>query len=507
MPAKVKIPAPPLLKFDWHPPGPVAKEFVKSDALLCGIRGPFGSGKSVACIAKLLRNFSQQKPGPDGIVRRRSAIIRNTYGELGTTTIKTWNEWVPRTVGHWSDKAPPVHSIKVPGVDWEILFVALDRPEDLKKLLSMDLSDAWINEAREIPKAILDGLTGRVGRYPRTVRSAQGDVLLTCAAPQVIMDTNPPDSDHWWAKMADFPDLEVAARNEEVREQLLTIGMLREGQPLQEFFSQPSGRQQGAENLKNLIPGYYERLMAGKSEDWIKVYVDGNYGFVQDGKSVYPEYNDSVHCKEFSLNRALPIYVGIDFGRTPAATFAQRTVMGAWRIHSEVVTEDMDALEFGKLLSVVLQERYAGYKVAGITGDPAGDARAQSDSTTPFKMLAVSGIEARKAHTNDPEIRRTTFAQFLNKMMSGEPGLIVHPNCVKLRKALAGGYHYRRIQVAGEERFHDEPVKDAWSHVAEAAQYMLLGAGEARVVMRANPELYRNRPKFADGVGRNPFDR
>ena len=44
-----------------------------------------------------------------------------------------------------------------------------DVPESLKdkKLLSLELTGAWINEAREVPKAILEGLTGRVGRYPK----------------------------------------------------------------------------------------------------------------------------------------------------------------------------------------------------------------------------------------------------------------------------------------------------------------------------------------------------
>ena len=411
---------PTILKLGWDPPGPVCKQFVASDALMCGIRGPFGSGKSTACIAKLLRNFTQQKPGPDGVVRRRTVIVRNTYPMLEGTTIKTWHVWVPPTVGSWREKGPPRHMITAKGgpgqfpVEWEIRFQALDTPEDLKNLLSMDLSDAWVNEAREIPRAIIDGLTGRVGRYPKTIRNAQGKVLFGCAAPQIIMDTNSPDQDHWWAKMADFPDPEVTARNEMIAEQLLAIGALRPGQELNRFFAQPSGRSAGAENLQNLPPGYYERLMADKSEDWIKIYVDGEYGFVMDGKPVYPEYRDSTHCKEFELIRGIPLHIGLDFGRTPAAAIGQRTPMGAWRIHSEVVTEDMGALEFGAHLKRVIQERYPNFQIAQITGDPSGTAQTQTRDETPFTVLRAGGIDARPAHTNDPMKRRETFAYFLN---------------------------------------------------------------------------------------------
>jgi hypothetical protein len=512
---KAKITAPPLLKFDWFPPGPIAREFVASDALMCGIRGPFGSGKSTACIAKLLRNFSQQKPGPDGIIRRRTGIIRNTYAELSTTTIKTWQVWVPPTIGKWNGSAPPSHTIKgsgfidprIPaeGFEWEVLFIALDRPEDLKKILSMDLSDAWINESREISKPVVDGLTGRVGRFPRTVRDKEGKILHTCAAPQIIMDTNPPDEDHWWAKMADFADAEMVAQNNEIALRLIQLGTLRPNQPLRKFFSQPSGRSPEAENLRNLPDGYYERLMADKSKEWIKVYVDGEYGFVQEGKAVYPEYRDSMHCQEFSLNRALPLYVGIDFGLTPAAIFGQRTLDGAWRLHSEVASTDMSALEFGPLLARIMQERYAGFTFAAITGDPAGEQRSQTDARTPFQALRAGGIDAKPAHTNDFTKRRDTFASFLNRNIGGEPGMLIHPNCKTLRKGLAGSYHYRRIQVSGDERYEDKPVKDATSHACEAGQYMLLGAGEERVAFRAHPEFRKNRLAFAEGVNDDPL--
>lgn len=503
--------SPQMLKIDWKVPGPVINRFVKSDALLCGIRGPFGSGKSVSCIMKLLLNLDKQAPSADKVIRRRTAIIRNTYGELGTTTIKTWQAWIPPTFGHYIAKEPPVHHINAPRadargqfiIDWEVYFLALDRPEHVRKLLSMDLSDAWINEARELPKQILDGLTGRVGRYPATIRD-KGKVTFTCAAPQIIMDTNPPDTDHWWAKMADYPDEETRERNRELAETLTEKGLLNPGQELSRFFAQPSGRSPQAENINNLIPGYYERLMADKSDDWIKVYVDGEYGYVQEGKPVYPEYKDGTHCREFALNRALPVWVGIDFGRTPAATFGQRTLMNGWRVHSELVTEDMGALEFGHNLARVMRERYPNMTFAGITGDPAGEARSQADDNTPFLALRAAGIDARPASTNDPIKRRESVAFFLNKMFDGEPGILIHPNCQRLRKSLAGGYHYRRMQIAGEERYHEEAVKDMSSHVADALAYMLVGAGEARTVLRANPEFRANRPRYAE-VNDDPF--
>jgi len=74
-----------------------------------------------------------------------------------------------------------------------------------------------------------------------------------------------------------------------------------------------------AENLAVLqrqAPGYYDKRMQGKSDDWIKVNLGNQYGFVMDGKPVHPEYNDSVHSvDDVDWRPESPIVLGFDFGR------------------------------------------------------------------------------------------------------------------------------------------------------------------------------------------------
>ena len=74
---------------NYHPPGPVSRAFMKSEKFVRGIMGPYGSGKSTACVMEVIRRAQQQKAGTDGIRRSRWAVVRNTYPELKTTTIKT----------------------------------------------------------------------------------------------------------------------------------------------------------------------------------------------------------------------------------------------------------------------------------------------------------------------------------------------------------------------------------------------------------------------------------
>ena len=447
-------------QIDYKPPGPVAKAFMLDDNFVRGIMGCFGSGKSTACVMEIIRKARDQRIGPDGKRRSRWAVIRNTYPELHTTTIKTWHTWLPPSMGRWVGSGPPTHHIQEGEIDLEVIFVSLDRPDDIAKLLGMELTGAWVDEAREVPKAVIDGLTGRVGRYPST---AMGGSNWS----GIIMSTNPPDNDHWWYKLA-----------EEVKPDGWS------------FFRQPSGMSPDAENRQNLPPDYYERQIAGKDPDWVEVYVHGNYGFVRDGKPVYPEYRDHIHCAEFDLLPGSPIYIGIDFGLTPAATFAQKTAMGQWRIHSELVTEDMGAVRFAEMLRACMIERYPQHQFANITGDPAGDIRAQTDETTPFQILRANGVPATPAPTNDFIKRREGVAVPLTRMIDGAPGMIIHPQCKMLRKAMAGGYNYKRLQVTGEERYRDVPDKNMYSHVAESLQYLTIGAGEAKLLIR------RERPAF-----------
>ncbi len=75
---------------------PTTWQFLQSDAFVRGLMGPVGSGKSYACAAEIMMRAVRQKPSPvDGIRYTRFVIVRNSYPELKTTTIKTWQDLFP----------------------------------------------------------------------------------------------------------------------------------------------------------------------------------------------------------------------------------------------------------------------------------------------------------------------------------------------------------------------------------------------------------------------------
>jgi len=473
-----------MINFKYKPDGEVLKSFMKDSTFFRGIRGPVGSGKSVGCCVEVFRRALEQQKGEDGLRKSRWAIIRNTNPQLRTTTIKTWLDWFPESDWgrfHWS--VPYTHHIKKGEIDLEVIFLALDRPEDVKKLLSLELTGIWINEAREIPKSIIDACTMRVGRFPS----------MRDGGPSwsgVIADTNAPEEDHWWPIMAG----EVPVPDHIPREQAKMLvkpdnwsfftqpcGMLEakdeEGE-IQDYKENPK-----AENQKNILANYYSNLIRGKTKSWIDVYVMNRLGHIQDGKPVYPMFAGEVHIakEEIPVAANTPVYVGIDFGLTPAAVLAQK-VRGRWFVQSEIVAIDMGIVRFAEVLRQELATRFSAASEVIIYGDPAGDFRAQTDESTPFHILRGAGLRAYPAPSNSVDLRLESVSSQLTKMVEGKPALLIDRRCPQLIKGFEGGYAYKRMEVSGE-RYADKPDKNMFSHVHDAAQYLFLGAGEGRALM------------------------
>lgn len=473
-----------MTEFKYKPDGEVLKAFMKDNTFFRGIRGPVGSGKSVGCCVEVFRRALQQNKGPDGIRKSRWAIIRNTNPQLRTTTIKTWLDWFPETEwGKFTWSVPYTHHIKRGEIDLEVIFLALDRPEDVKKLLSLELTGIWINEAREIPKSIIDACTMRVGRFPSM---KDGGPSWT----GVIADTNAPEEDHWWPIMSG----EVPIPDHIPREQAKMLVKPDNW----EFFTQPAGmtekkNQDGelvdyepnkkAENQQHMLKSYYPNLIRGKTKSWIDVYVMNRLGSIQDGKPIYPMFASEVHVadEEVAIAANLPVYVGLDFGLTPAATIGQK-VRGRWLIQQEIVAVDMGIVRFAEVLRQELATRFSAASEVIIYGDPAGDFRAQTDESTPFHILRGAGLRAFPAPSNSVDLRLEAVSSQLTKMIEGKSAFLIDRRCAQLIKGFEGGYQYRRMEVSGE-RYSDKPDKNMFSHIHDALQYMMLGAGEGRALM------------------------
>lgn len=423
---------------------PTVRRFAESNARIRGLLGPFRSGKSSGSIIEIIRRGMAQKPGPDGIRRTRWLVVRNTFAQLEDSTIKTFHMWLPPQ--YFGKYNATDHNYTITAFEntiIEIWFRALDRPDHVRNLLSVEVTGAYVNEAREVPWAIIDALDGRIGQYPP--KNMGGPTWFG-----MWMDTNPPDTDSKWYRF------------------------FEEGNHDPEFaqiFRQPSGRGPNAENLSNLpTPNYYTDLARGKSPEYIKVYIDGEYGFVNEGKLVYPEYGDKIHCHAADPVPGRAIIRTWDFGLTPCCVFNQLLPDGRWLTFDEMTSDNMSIDQFSDDVLAHCSRSFRGDVQYEDLGDPAGDQRAQTDKRTCFEIMQAKGIMIEGSE-QDPTLRQESVRKVLRTLTNGEPQFILHPRCRVLRKGFLGGYHRRRMQVSGPERYSEKAEKNSYSHPHDALQY------------------------------------
>ena len=176
------------------------------DCTIRGVMGPVGSGKTSMMPMDGMNLASMIPPDHKNVRHMRSVYTRNTQAELMTTTKETWKYWLgpSRFEGCFHERLSPPYSmgLSIPpgrnpydldkcGLEWEIILLPMDSPDDVKKVLSLNITNFFANEARELEYPVIQELIGRCGRYPEYVNFEELPPAITGG----VLDTNPPD-DH-----------------------------------------------------------------------------------------------------------------------------------------------------------------------------------------------------------------------------------------------------------------------------------------------------------------------
>lgn len=441
-----------MASINYTPP-PTIKKFIRhfksAELFFDWIIGPVGSGKTTGIFFKLVYLAAQQTKSPvDGIRRTRAVIVRNTMPQLVDTTISSWNYWFKDGIaGEWRATLK-TFVLKFGDVECEVLFRALDTADDVARVLSLETTFVLLDEFVQIDEKIVEALAARCGRYPPTNDGGATNWGMWGSS-------NPGNEDDWWY--------------DHLYEKLPSNTLL---------YEQPSGFLPNAENIDNLPgkAGYYTSLAVGKSEHWVKQYIEAQWGYSIAGTPVIATFNAQLHIAKMELmtTPSLPLVAGFDPGLAGSALiFGQMDLNGRLSIVDELVQRDMGAKRIiSERLKPLLRAKYADYDLI-IAPDPAADSRTQTDERTVVDVLKDpknGGFTVRFPDMNNRLTGRIDAIEyFTTRLIGSTAALQISPHCKHTIRALQGGWRYPADRKG---KTHDEPEKNAHSHPGDGFSYL-----------------------------------
>ena len=444
--------------------------------------GAFGTGKTSKIIQRILYDACTMPACADSIIRSRWAFIRSTLSRLETTTLDAWLYWTQFLPTPIRSKLPTwkyQYSFRVQDgyeindVEINIILLPLDHINNIDKLASLELTGGYINEVREIPKLVLDTLLARINRYPAKdnfLHMYKGDMTdygdwfpyHGC----VYCDTNAPEEDHWIAKL------------DAKKDKLKSIAI----------YHQPPGcvknkdgewiNNKQADNIISHHPNYYTDYL-DQGDEFFNVYALGEYGSVNKGLTIYPQFRESLHVADNLWNKVEDelFYFGWDFGLTPCWLLGQRLKSGQLIILHEIVTDEgqrgiEEMVEYDVLPYINTTINGKPYKSIA---DPSGLVGNQNNNMSNISVIRKAGIKTVGALSNVATIRQNCTKSYLNKLINGEAAVQIDRSCVTLIKALKSKYCWKRVGVVGKEEFKNVPDKiHPYSDIVDCFEYIIV---------------------------------
>jgi hypothetical protein len=456
------------------------------------IQGPIGSGKTRTLIMRMLMHCSEQPVQADGKRKSRWLVVRQSYPELKTTTIAAFLETFPDSPKGdgfgWMSWSPPfTYHMRYGDIEADFIFLALEKEDDVKKLRSLEVTGVYFNELQYIQLSMFVEAMSRTDRYPS--KKSGGSTWSG-----VIADMNAPEAMHWVPIMFGMTPMPDHFSADDIRRHKrpetwrlfqqppALIEVLNDRDEITDYQVNPQ-----AENLRWLgsAGDYYAKKINGASKPWIDANLLNKPAAIMKGRAVYPTFSADRHVSRTPLafNPDLDLYGGFDFGITPAALFGQY-LGGRIYVLAEMYAEDIGSDTFAPLVKSELMRKFPQLnpQKMKLYGDPGGDIRVQTDATTAFQIFRKNGLMIQKApganRMAGPMGRKDLVEGVLRRQIDGRQALCVDPSCRMFINGMGGGYQFKDVQSATGIYKSDSIIKNQWSHIVEAGQYLMLGMGE-----------------------------
>lgn len=345
-------------------------------------------------------------------------ITRKTYRELKDTTQDSFfKECPPRLIAEYKRSQETVIFIN----DSKVMFRSLD---SLDKIKSLELGWWYLDEGTEVEE-----------EYPRMLESRLS--LKGVPEHRGWITTNPPNIDHWIYK--DY----VSKKDD--RYALIRANTYT--------------------NRENLPDGYIENLEKSYDPNWVKKYLQGEFGYDLKGKPVYYGFKTNMHRAILTVDPTKPIIRGWDFGfHHPCVVFSQVEASGRWNILKCVMGSDIYIQDFAPVILQLSNNWFKNLNFRDV-GDPAGAFK--KDTTLPtIKILRDDFNIHVEFMQSKVQTGIDAVNQKMNTLIGGKPALMVSDDETTniIAEILQGAYYYQDKS--------EDPYKDGYfEHPADALRY------------------------------------
>ena len=297
-----------------------------------------------------------------------------------------------------------------------ILFRPLDEAES--KYKSLEIAAFGIDEASEVPVEAAMMLKARCRQkgYPHIG----------------FIASNPTGRDHWLYKWFE----------EEKRPGTIIF------------------RTNTFENRDNLPPNYIENLRSMYPEDWIRRYIEGEWGeLLQGRRPVFPTFQTTVHCGPSFWYKDKPVFVGVDFGwHCPGVVWAQFDDEMRMQIHRCWAPKEINVYTLCEGIKKRCDVWFPNGKFEYFCGH---DGRQKKDTGD------KASAEVMKSYGMTPHIRfthidrgLTIIRNLLDLRDDDRPGLVIDPINIRMIEGFLGGYYYAPVKSEDLKGSMEPPIKE-----------------------------------------------
>lgn len=459
--------------------GPVAA-FMKDTARLIDLEGAFRSGKTTACLWKVLKACNYH-PGMHWLICR--------YSDRDTRTIlkPIWREILAAAgvVYRWNSREL---CDELPGGSRVYIFglKAVDKAARYGKFRGLTLGGIYNDQSEELPHDVFLELAGRLSQvgYPQ----------------QILLSPNPADENHWLSK-TEFP-----ADNRHADRKYYSLSVYDNAHNL------------ALETIRGLErlypPGHAKHRSA----------LLGLRGLNVIGTPVYANYfQRPLHVRVATYNPHLPLYEAIDFGKHhPAIVWFQFPATGGIVFLGGLLGQDLFLEDFAPIAKQYRVEWFPTILALHTCCDPSGTHNnSQGVRLNGLEVLKQHGFHpVWKVNSNAPDVRLAMIerlgAYMRKRTATGEAFTVNGETSRWLRvsaqqvepwafvaDAFEAGYVWSEHYVSVGSKQVRQAFKDGWyEHGMNCCEYGELNFGSAQLTevekaAEAKRELERQKDRAA----------